>query len=1089
MKNRVHKKFSNKYWSNNQVIVSTAVGILAFVIMMLTLFSYPKAGVIDYGEYAQTMADMGLSYTEEMTNQSKMLQFKTTVENFEIDSIKVLSLLQLTPSKSLIYPVSIVSIFCKVFDIPFSTHYLAFLLGMVVVYCIYSMTKSLYAVLGEKAAFTGILSCFIFLCGDKIIYFNSLYDQGIFFVGILLYFNEALKIIVEKKKGYRSVFLLLFYSLLILNSKPVMIILLPFILIINGILFFYCRPQRNRQIAYFAIVSICSVLLVCVNTSFVENDTAFHSNTQLYHSFYTGVLKVCNNQEQLLDELGLPAETKADIGKTAYLSDDSYCLSPNSKEAQKAIFDQLSYQNLLGIYERHPATFVSVLKSTSEQVERIDTTRFLYENRNLSEGTEWVERFNIWSSVRTILTGNSLFSYIGLLIVSILILGFAFFIQRGKEEKRILWLSMIPLSFSVALFCMLFLILGFAEADTMAYYFIVSFDLLLLINISTCFSVVCTLLKAIRKKEQEVGIITQDEALIKIEKEQIRQYNQVFLSETLNENESLPLMDKEKEEIQETKEDLFVKNPFISGMKNMFGRIHRLINEKILDYPTRAGILIAVIAAIIIFGVLFFQGRIGAYNNGDFGRMMSAMNLKYTAKDWENSDELSLTKVVEKYDWETPYDYSKIMPYNADLTQIWFSIPLKLIDNYVGLQFSTVYVTIMYACLIIISIFFIMQVLFHRLGRRTFPFAIVLLFILLDLVNLGWLNSLYGEGIAFVALLMLIASAMKTADMKRGSCRWSFVFLFISEIIFIGAKAQYTLTVPICIILDLILFIYHCPKKIWKKIPYFLCLVLGAMWLTVSAFHIYKNNEKISSPDATYMSMFYGLLMIVDDPQATLQEFGLDERMSEDIGKHAFMDKSKYYCAPRTQKAEEMFYSKVNTMDVLKYYLQHPKLLLTILEDTAEASAEAMPDFVIKVGQKTTQEHDKITRFNLWGIIRPYVACSHFWQLVVLYLLEIIISLCFFINKKKSIQDKVLLCVLLAVSAIGIMQYPLTIIGNGFADNTKQLFIFRVTLDITIFTALFLLYPRVILISRQVGEKYDAFCKKRRTKKNEKKKT
>lgn len=37
----------------------------------------------------------------------------------------------------------------------------------------------------------------------------------------------------------------------------------------------------------------------------------------------------------------------------------------------------------------------------------------------------------------------------------------------------------------------------------------------------------------------------------------------------------------------------------------------------------------------------------------------------------------------------------------------------------------------------------------------------------------------------------------------------------------------------------------------------------------------------------------------------------------------------------------------------------------------------------------------------------------------------------------------------------GAMQFPLTVIGNGFIDNTKQLYLFRLVHDIVITTAVF----------------------------------
>jgi hypothetical protein len=506
-------------------------------------------------------------------------------------------------------------------------------------------------------------------------------------------------------------------------------------------------------------------------------------------------------------------------------------------------------------------------------------------------------------------------------------------------------------------------------------------------------------------------------------------------------------------------EELYVKNPILLLFKLIFIKMKEIFVKKVLIFPNRAAFFFLLISVLIVFGVLFYPTRIGAYNNGDFGRMMTAMNIKYTAEDWENSDELSLTKAVEKYDWEENYDYTKILPFHANLTQIWFSLPLKILDNIWGVGFSTVYVTIMYSVLIVISIFFIIQVLFRRFGPKVFWLATALLFILLDLVNLGWLNSLFGEGIAFVSLLMMIACLLKISDMEKGTCRWSFLFLLFSEMLFIGAKAQYTITTPLLLLGTFALFLYHRPTKVWKKALYFVSFFMGCVWISISAVHIYQNNESISSPDTIYHSVFYGLLMLVDDPRETLEDLGLDPAMAVDTGKHAYLNKSEYYCPPRTDKAQEMLYSKISTFDVLIYYIKHPTLLWKSMDITAKAASEDMPDYTIIVGQKTTRDHDIVNRFHIWGTIRSYLVCNRFWELLLLYGMELLLILKFLLNKNRSMRDKLLLGMLLTISAIGIMQFPLTFFGNGFADNTKQLYIFRLTYDLTVIMGIYILLP------------------------------
>jgi hypothetical protein len=164
-----------------------------------------------------------------------------------------------------------------------------------------------------------------------------------------------------------------------------------------------------------------------------------------------------------------------------------------------------------------------------------------------------------------------------------------------------------------------------------------------------------------------------------------------------------------------------------------------------------------------------------------------------------------------------------------------------------------------------------------------------------------------------------------------------------------------------------------------------------------------------------------------------------------------------------------MLYSKITTFDVLGYYLKHPILLWKCMDMTAKAASLDMPDYTLIVGQKTTLDHDIVNRFHIWGTIRSYLVFNRFWEMLLLYGMELILILKFWLNKDKSLKDKLLMGMLLAISAMGIMQFPLTVIGNGFADNTKQLFIFRLTNDLTVITGIYLLLPSVINILDKLG--------------------
>lgn len=1019
------------YVRSNQNITAAIIAIFALIILYFVLFQNTDPGVMDFGEYTQTLYKVGLNWrAEDMANASE-LQFTKVIEKYSIENISVLKLLQIKPAQTLIYPVSFISLICKVLQIDFSTKYLAILLATITVICLFMITKVLYCNFRQFSAVIGMICCFILLCGNHIIYFNSLYNDGIYLVSMLIFLTVLLRIlIIDGKRNIKSMMYLMAASLFVLNANEQGIFMLPVMSMIILRMFFYCKPEIKKIVWYSVVCILAFCFVVSANIRYTAEDDSFFSSTRVYHAFFTGILPNAENPEEILKENNLPVELVADMGKSCYLSEDQYVIAPYSKKADQVIFKKLNIQTLLKIYIKHPEIYLGVLDKTAQNADVIGTSKFLFENRKANQGTEWVERFVWWQWVRNILVPETWKGYLIFFGINGIMAGVFFgFGYASKRTRAMVACYLILISTAVIQFMTACAFNGFAEVERQIHPVIISCDFCYVVLIS------CVLLAF-----WKAGSLLQPEKITQS-------------------------LDGQEEE----KEILNLPNPLADEAKNLGSKAKIFFGKEIINRPGRAALFVTAIAFVIMVNVLFFP-RIGAYNNGDFGRMMSAMNIEYTQEDWKNADELSLTKVIENYDWVDDYDYSKIMFYNADLTQAFMSLAEKLVDNWIGLDFSTVYITILYVIILSISFFTIMKVMFHRFGKKWLWMGIVLIFIFFDRDNLGWLNSLFGEGPAFVGLIMVIASSLYIVDQEPGTCFWSFFTLLFSINFFAGSKAQFTVTAPLLLGWAFILLIYHTPKRIWKAVLYYPVLISFFAMIAMSAVSVYKNNDDISSPDTVFQSVFYGALMISEDPAADLRELGLDPKMIADIGKHAYLDKSEYYCAPRTEMAERLLYSKVNTFTMLRFYLRHPKKFVFILNETAKAAARPMPDFVLYVGQKTTEKHDVVDKFGLWQDIRLYIAGDRLWQLAITYILVILFSFRILFKKKYQGKDKLLIGMYLVIVFIGLIQFPLTFIGNGYADNTKQLYIFRLTYDIVISVGVYLILPWFISLGSRVTE-------------------
>ena len=224
--------------------------------------------------------------------------------------------------------------------------------------------------------------------------------------------------------------------------------------------------------------------------------------------------------------------------------------------------------------------------------------------------------------------------------------------------------------------------------------------------------------------------------------------------------------------------------------------------------------------------------------------------------------------------------------------------------------------------------------------------------------------------------------------------------------------------------------------------------------------------------------------MVADDKAEALEELGLDPALIVDAGKNPYLPKEDYYCAPRTEMAEEMIYSKIDAIGVLKWYFAHPAKLWYMLDYAASQAAEKMPDFFLYVGEKTTQEHRTVSKFNVWGAIRGGVTPNAFWQYILLYGTFIIFCGKKALSKKEKAETRLLSTFFAMLILVGSMQFPLSVVGNGFIDNVKQLFVFRLVHDIVITCVVFycIIWIQKTFAQDKTGNRvWDKFKKKRQS--------
>lgn len=1015
------------FLQSQQNLVAASIALLIFLTSLLFLLQPPRPGMLDTGLYDRILPQLGL---ERGSLAAPKTNFTQPNEQFVISRFPWSGILQLTSAPSLVYPAALVSVLCSTVRQPFSTPVLAVVLATLLALAEFWLIKSLYALVGGWGVLAGGLWGTAVLCGNYLLYFNALYPAAMFLVSLTAFAATVFRCIalmrMPQSHPWASFLPVCGAALCLLTASEISCMLLvPVlgILLWLGLRAAVHSPRVRRNAAL--VLLVCALLVGCTMRFARENEQIFN-RSNLYHSFFDGVLLACDDPAQTLADFGMDSLLVQDVGKSAYLPDTSYYISPNGPEAD-AIYSHLTYFRIAGYYLHHPAALLRLAAQVLPQASHVDTSRCV----SVTDSVPML-RADYWDFGRSFLfSGPAAFLLVSLCCV---VLGLWCLVRRRGG-----WAAVLLLAPGCSWMILLAALLasGTAEISMNLIPFQCLFDLQL-----------CLLLLA-----ASIGV---------------HQAVQFLFYSTLS--------------VRTIPAPIFPLEPYVPLMLHCPTWVRRLLTEvrQVLATPRNFALTSAVVCLLVMSIVLFFP-RIGAYNNGDFGRMMDAMGLVYTPEDYFDPA-VQYQKVIEHYDYLEPYDWTRIRPGRMELTQSWISAGMRMLYDLTGLPFSTATLAVFHLLVLAACVGQLAGAAHCRWGLRPALLGVGLyLFLFCGSYNLGWLNSLFGEGIAFIGLMLVLAASVKTIEYTTPATRRHGLWLLAFASVYLAcAKAQYAVLAPVLMVWWAVLALTTAPgpRQRWMAAA---ATVLMAVFLGSSAVGVYRNNESISSQDTLYSGLLNGILLYADDPVQALEELGLDPSLAADKGKHPYLPKEEYYCPPRTEMAEQLIYNKVSSVDYLLWYLRHPKAFWHLLDDTAAASAQAMPDYNLYVGENNTGPHRTVDRFNLWAQLRIRLTPRCFALYVVLFGSICLAMLAQLVHHTVPKPQKLYAGLLIVLIALGALQYPLPMVGNGHSDPVKQLYLFREVYDMVflllVVWAVFRLWPWL----RRTGWKYLSLPKFHRT--------
>ena len=959
-----------------QNLAAFALGAVALLGCLMILFLPPRPTMGDTGFYSLVLPQLGL------TQGSTQRVFAGT-------GIPWGGLLQWNAGSSLVYPAALAQVLA--FGGEVSLAFLAGILAVLYALALFFLCKALCALFGSWGVLAASLWAFAGICGNYVLYFPSFYCWGWLLVAVTAFAAAVFRGVALLRQGVRgkTVWLPLWVTgLLLLTASELCV---AWVVPVLGLLLWQSlsaeKARRGKAIAVLAAV----LLALCAGRFALENGQIFN-RTNLYHSFFEGLLTVSSDPEQTLRDFDLDENLLQDVGKSAYLPEEDYYISPNG-EKNAEIYDHLSYSRIAACYLRHPGLIAAMAEKLLNAGGHVDVGLCVSQ-----EGTP-VPRGDYWDLLRNLLFGKSG----SFLAVSVLcgLVGLG-----ACLKKKSCWGLpglLLPLGSWLWLLAVI-LSSGLAEGERNRMGFQMLFDGQLVYLL--------TLLG--------LGITSLFRTLVYSPLSARKAPEPVFSAEAYA--------------------------PFRAPAWLTKGKVKA---NAIWENPKAFSRWMALLCLILMVLVLYVP-RFGAYSNGDFGRMMDAMGLVHTPENYFHP-EAQYQKVIERYDYLEPYDWTRIRPDRVELTQSWISALMRVLYDLAGVPFSTAVLGIFHLGTLALCLYALVLAVHRHLGKKSalvFGLGYGLLFC--GSSNMGWFNSLYGEGIAYIGLMLVLAASAMTIEGRRGL---GLLTLAAASVYLACAKAQYALFAPVLLVWWGILA-FATAKNRAARAGTAAGTLLITFLLGASAVSVYRNNESISSQDTLYSGLLNGILLYADDPETALEELGLDSGLIADKGKHPYLPKEDYYCPPRTEMAEELIYSKVSSTDYLSWYLTHPKAFWRLLNDTAGYSADPMPDLNLYIGEFNNQPHRQVNKWNLWAEIRPSLIPRYFLGYVVLFGGLVCGSLWTVFRKKSGGKKRLYGALLIVIALLGAIQYPLPMVGNGHSDPVKQLYFFR---EITDFTYLFLL--------------------------------
>lgn len=323
-----------------------------------------------------------------------------------------------------------------------------------------------------------------------------------------------------------------------------------------------------------------------------------------------------------------------------------------------------------------------------------------------------------------------------------------------------------------------------------------------------------------------------------------------------------------------------------------------------------------------------------------------------------------------------------------------------------------------------------------------------LLFVLADSAVAVYLSSLYSEPASLLGAVLLVAACLRALREPRLTAR-RVALVGVCSLPLLLAKTQ---NAPLVVVVVAVLLLGTLRRGVPAAVR---AVAVGCAALLVVACAVFVGGQPTELQQANnYNSVFYGVLAQSADPAGDLRDLGLDPGLARWAG-------TSFFARPNGLADPLLRTDEVGPARVALFYARHPGTALALVADGARAAMRPRPTVaagVLPPAVPAIREEPRLGNYPAGSGHPPY-AVSHRFSLVsaasarlagagpvLLPTLGVfaLLAAAALLRQHRRGRDAALGRTLVVVVAMAVLQFAVTLLGDGRYELAKHLFLFDV---------------------------------------------